>query len=624
MFLNYIFIGKFALCRNKELLVEGSLGINHQYSKQQVLYEYEYLPDSALYVSRQSDHCVKIRWEGVTTKDTPLKDCFDLGSDEDYWFGGYQSFHPQWPIKKESRPRTPFVPRDYTSKSSSNDFGPILHPVWLSSKGVVIYADKNVPLFISFNNQTDGNSICLQAMPHSLNCMENASGPAILQYTVCGFQNMTSATQYFLTESGNVPSTNNTPNSDILKYPIWSTKDALDDDWTQTDVIDYTSTIVNNSYGISLLEIDGKYSNYYGDLEFSSSKFPNIVEFKNTLNDLGITLSATVSPFIDYNSPTFTEAIVNNTLYPEHSDVQGDNVVLVKWLNNLGAVLNMKETVLQQARLQHFMNVNGLVTLAFDGGSETYLPRCVYSEYTIPPTQYTMDYVNFIGQLPYSMKAIVSVGYFSQDSPVLFRLLVQNSSSWGLEDGLGSVIPSVLAVGLGGYSFVFSNANGYPSKELYVRWLQLMAFMPSMQISYPPWKYDSTVTNHVKDLIRLHTEVYTNYTKSLVSETMSKNYPIIRPLWWVEPNYNSDFNFIANNDQFLVGESLLVTPILVPSNNSQYIVSTRHVLFPSGSWKCLSNFCSNQTKFEGPTMHTFHNIRLTDLLYFKLCSNDNC
>lgn len=603
------------------------MGINHHYTKQQVLYEYEYSPGSILNFTRQSEHCVQIRWEGVTTKVTPLKDCFNLGTKDDYWFGGYQSFYPQWPIEKNFKPLTPFVPRDYTGIGSDNNFGPIIHPVWLSSKGVVIYVDRKVSLSVSFNNESDSTTMCLQAMPYSLNCMEDANGIAVLNYTVCGYDNMTSASQYFLSESGNVPSATNTPDSNMLKYPIWTTKDALYDNWTQTDVIDYARTIKNNNYNISLLEIDGKYSDYYGDLEFSVSKFPDITEFKNISDSLGIPVSAIVSPFIDHRSTTFTEAIANDTLYPQNSDIQGEDVVLVKWSDNLGAILNMMDDSVQtlyQARLHDFMSVNGLSTLSFDGGSETYIPRCVYSGSTMTlPTQYTTDYVNFVNRLPYSTKASVSVGYFNQNNSVLFRMLARNSSSWGSSDGLRSIIPSALALGLGGYSFVYSDTSGiYPSKELYVRWLQLVAFMPVMQISYPPWKYDSEVINHVKDLIRLHSEVYTNYIEPLISEVVSNNYPIIRPLWWFEPD---DSTFITNNETFLVGESLLVAPVLNPSNNTQY--NTKQVFFPSRSdddhWKCLSKYCNGQM-FKGRSDHSFKDIVLTDLLYFKWCKNDKC
>ena len=49
---------------------------------------------------------------------------------------------------------------------------------------------------------------------------------------------------------------------------------------------------------------------------------------------------------------------------------------------------------------------------------------------------------------------------------------------------------------MSGYSFVLPDmigGNGYkgePSRELYIRWLQVNVFMPAMQISYVPWMYD--------------------------------------------------------------------------------------------------------------------------------------
>lgn len=35
--------------------------------------------------------------------------------------------------------------------------------------------------------------------------------------------------------------------------------------------------------------------------------------------------------------------------------------------------------------------------------------------------------------------------------------------------------------------------NGLPDRELYIRWLELSAFMPAMQFSIPPWAYDDEV-----------------------------------------------------------------------------------------------------------------------------------
>ena len=67
---------------------------------------------------------------------------------------------------------------------------------------------------------------------------------------------------------------------------------------------------------------------------------------------------------------------------------------------------------------------------------------------------------------------------------------------------------------MSGYSFVLPDmigGNGYkgaPSRELYIRWLQVNVFMPAMQISYVPWMYDqvgdegNTVRSHCPCLRR--------------------------------------------------------------------------------------------------------------------------
>lgn len=36
--------------------------------------------------------------------------------------------------------------------------------------------------------------------------------------------------------------------------------------------------------------------------------------------------------------------------------------------------------------------------------------------------------------------------------------------------------------------------SGLPDRELYIRWLELSAFMPAMQFSIPPWAYDDEVS----------------------------------------------------------------------------------------------------------------------------------
>ena len=89
--------------------------------------------------------------------------------------------------------------------------------------------------------------------------------------------------------------------------------------------------------------------------------------------------------------------------------------------------------------------------------------------------------------------------------------MLDKFSTWGYDNGLKSMVTTLLQFGLvgsiskyrncvtefvSGYSFVLPDmigGNGYkgaPSRELYIRWLQVNVFMPAMQISYVPWMYD--------------------------------------------------------------------------------------------------------------------------------------
>ena len=621
------YVGEFVLCHDKAPLVMAKLGVNHNYSTQQLLNRYEYSSDSELYLSRHSvikDNCVRVEWTGLSTTSNPLIDCYDMGDDN--WFGGYESLWQHWPINSDSRERTPFLPRDYSGHMTSSDFGPILHPIWVSSKGVAIYVDNGVPLHVSINDSYHSNHICLQSLPYSLECLPGSKDNTVLRYTVCGFLNISAAAQFFLSDSNGINTTGRvSPSLNLFEDPIWSTIDALGDNWTQNDVVQFANNISTNNFPISYFEISDGYSDYNGDLTFSETRFPNVAEMLSDLKALGIdNIMAAVNPFIKYDSLVFSEAISNDIFYPEHSLIQGDDVVLVKWRNGYGAVINYfnnSTRVWEEDRLNEFVLSNGLASLRFDGGTETYLPHCVYTEHVTSPAQYTQQYIDFISHQSYASTAIVSIGYFSQSYPFLFRLLDKNSSSWGLDNGLHSVLTSTLSLGLAGYPFVFPGSNGgHRSKELYIRWLQLATFLPIMEISYPPWKFDQQTIDHVNYLIHLHKEIYNNYTKPIISEALTLNYPIIRPLWWVEPK---NMTFITNNDQFLIGDTLLVAPIL--SAGSNHIV-----LIPSGSWKCVSNYCSNSNTgnnvYDGPASHKFDNIGLTDLLYFLSCSNsgDSC
>jgi alpha-glucosidase (family GH31 glycosyl hydrolase) len=177
----------------------------------------------------------------------------------------------------------------------------------------------------------------------------------------------------------------------------------------------------------------------------------------------------------------------------------------------------------------------------------------------------------------------VRVGYNSQDLPIFVRMF-DKLSRWGYDSGLKTLIPTALTMSIAGYSFVLpdmigGNAYGnFPSKELYIRWLQVNALMPTLQFSITPWDFkESTqeVVNITKSMLKLH-EKYTPLMIELAHNAVKTGEPILRPLWWIAPN---DENTYSIDDEFLVGNDLLVAPVTTEK------MLKRNIYLPSGNWK---------------------------------------
>lgn len=98
-------------------------------------------------------------------------------------------------------------------------------------------------------------------------------------------------------------------------------------------------------------------------------------------------------------------------------------------------------------------------------------------------------------------------------------------SRWGFDNGLKSLIPTVLTMGILGYPYVLPDmigGNGYvyeaenpfkatelPDRELYIRWLEVTAYMPAMQFSFVPWQYDQEVIAIAKKYVKIHEDIVT-------------------------------------------------------------------------------------------------------------------
>lgn len=155
------------------------------------------------------------------------------------------------------------------------------------------------------------------------------------------------------------------------------------------------------------------------------------------------------------------------------------------------------------------------------------------------------------------------------------------NSSW---EALQQVVSTMLNLTLSGQYYSGSDIGGFsahPDAELYLRWFQLGAVSPFFRLHSAtglpprePWHFDENILAIVRQAIELRHRLMP-YLYTLAFLASSQGQPIIRPLFWDDP---SNVDFYGINDQFFLGQHVLVAPVLRPG------VSSRTVLLPDGKW----------------------------------------
>ena len=626
--------GDFLLCEKGKTQLRASLGKHHNYIKEERVNVYTYSDDTVLNITRLNENCLRMEWTGISSVEAPLMDCFQLKDELDMkdleWFGAHELYTQNWPLSNMDMNITPFLPHDYLADTfityqSRNTFGPVLHPLWLTSNGAGILVEQVTPLSVSINESGNGE-LCLQAVPYALECIPKSFEKTKLHYTICINDTIAETAKYFL--RGCIPHPRDVPARETFDIPIWSTWGAFKTNINNDTIRNYLTEIEKYGLGISQLEIDDGYgeNGVYGDLSMN-------IDTKALADRFKVSLTAWVHPFVNLGATTLTEKLDDNYFLPGKSKIEGDSVSLVKWWHDYGAVVNYLDNRVIKAQRQalvDFMSNYSLISLKFDAGEVTYLPKCVFTRNVDDPGEFATAYSAFVGNFSdkVSSRAEVRVGYFSQGQPQWVRML-DRSSTWGIDNGLKSVLTTALTFGIAGYPFVLADmigGNGAtptdndrpadPNPTLFVRWMQLNAFLPSMQFSVPPF-HDSfsnvgfNVTKHALDLIEIHRNL-TNTLYNLALQAKETGYPIIRPVWWIDGSMESIFV----DDQFLIGDDIMIAPILEDSSG----IVSRCVYFPYDThWKryghdgtypnsCKRGDCEHGCVFS---------VQLLEFLYFR-------
>ena len=543
-----------------------------------------------------STKCWNVEWSG----NDDIQNCVDIG--QGYWYGIAERFYQTWLLEQANIEMVPFVTFDIAQGKVNKSYGGVLEPYLIGSSGFGILIDRNYPLDMSVNNPNKGE-LCFKP---SLSTLKQGGivEPAKLQYKVCASQNVLKVHKLILARYLQKPL--KTPDTKMLTLPVWSTWAKYKKNISQEKILEFANKIKSYSMPASQIEIDDKYSNFYGDFDFDPLKFKDPKKMIKALQSMGMRVTIWVYPFANFLSKAIKEGL--------HYWVQsGKTPGIVQWWNGLGAVLDMTNSEGVEwfkKRLSAFKTKFGLDGFKFDAGEVRYLPaHYTFHQHIKNINLFSNKYVQIASS--FGGLSEVRVGYGNQNCSLFVRLL-DRTSAWGIDNGLKSVLTATLTFGILGYPFVLPDmvgGNAYsskPDKELYIRWTQLNVFLPSIQFSIAPWDYDNETVTIVRNALAIRKNISADLVR-FAKVAANMNYPIIRPLWWLAPQ---DKIALQEDSEFLVGDKYLVAPVLEKGAKS------RQVYLVNGTWKEMfkSGNIFNVTS-HGKTMT--YQVGLEDIIYFE-------
>lgn len=156
-----------------------------------------------------------------------------------------------------------------------------------------------------------------------------------------------------------------------------------------------------------------------------------------------------------------------------------------------------------------------------------------------------------------------------------------NQSIWA---HLQMAIPQLCNLGLSGMALSGTDIGGFTgdtTKELLIRWVQLAVFTPFMRNHsqwgtrmQEPWQFDGETLLIYRKAVKLRYKLLP-YIYDLCYETEKTGMPIMRPLVL---HYEKDESVRNLNGEFLLGEALLVAPVIEAG------ARMKAVYLPEGEW----------------------------------------
>ncbi|XP_069713066.1 SITS-binding protein-like [Phaenicophaeus curvirostris] len=498
--------------------------------------------------------CYGVRWTPLRP-DVALKDCFSMANIS--WYGGASVLAQRWPLNGAESHAQPFVSGDFSKNPAG--YGPVLERYFLGSTGVTVTVAPDVPLFLS-----------LESERHF--CLETPAGRAAepLRYLLCLSPDVAVAQRHVGSRlAGRARAL---PDTALLGAPIWRYHGPVGSAAKiKRGLRALAKRLKRHHLPEGVLALGERGTAVLAAADDMPPQRKKRHEVARTWDPAPLQLSITLSPYASIASPLFLRSLRDGDAASPWLSLQprtGSCAVplLTAWKGRLCARLNVtSEAALSWylARARHLRQALGAAYVVFEGAEgNAFLEQDVRPPAELEGDGYTEALAAALATL--GNATIISAGARSSHLP-LFVQMSPLRSDWS-HAGLKGLVPSVLHYSLLGYNFFIPDAVGgslasdaAADTELYVRWLQIVTFLPVMAFSTPPWLCcDAWVLNLTQQFIQRHRDFVVPLLVKYSEEWLSLGHPIFRPVWWLSPTDPTAFTI---EDEFLIGDEVLVAPI---------------------------------------------------------------
>lgn len=383
---------------------------------------------------------------------------------------------------------------------------------------------------------------------------------------------------YRAASKAHFPPSGELPPPAFYRAPQYNTWIELMYDQNQEGVLAYANGILSHGLPPGIIMIDDTWQEDYGKWDFHPGKFSNPRAMCDSLHSMGFKVMLWICPFVSMDQYLICQEIES---FNGFLDAPDRNPYPVRWWNGTSAVLdlsNPRTVAWFNGRLHNLMETYGVDGFKFDAADfEYYPPDAVSAGGNVPGWEQCSLFVQMASQYPFNE---LRAGWRNAGKPVVQRLH-DKAHSW---EDLAKLVPEMLAEGLMGYGFSCPDMvgggdfqtflSGEIDQEIIVRSAQVHALMPMMQFSLAPWRVLSDENYAaVRKAVDLRNS-FMPYIESLYHRAAEEGEPIVAPLEYYFPHEG----LAAVKDQFMLGDRILVAPMLNPG-------TSRNVLLPSGAWK---------------------------------------